>query len=41
MQSADFIVMDTVEHIGEPYFGINTLLFTGGEEGIDHGGGGI
>ena len=36
MQLADLVVMDTVEHISEPYFGIDAMMFTGSEEGIDH-----
>ena len=38
MQLADFMIMDTVEHISEPDFGIDAVVFAGGEEGIDHSG---
>ena len=38
MQLADFMIMDTVEHIGEPDFGIDAVVFAGSEEGVDHGG---
>ena len=38
MQPADLVVMDTVEHISEPYFGIDAVVFAGSEEGVDHGG---
>lgn len=32
------MVVDTVEHIDEPFFGINVVMFASGEEGVDHGG---
>ena len=36
MQLADFMIVDAVEHVGEPFFGINAVMFAGGEEGIEH-----
>ena len=29
------MVMDTVEHIDEPFFGINVVVLACGEEGVD------
>lgn len=32
------MIVDTVEYIGKPHFGVDALVFAGGEEGVDHGG---
>ena len=36
MQLADFMIMDSVEYIGEPLLRVDSVVFTGGEEGIEH-----
>lgn len=36
MQFADFMIMDTVEYIGEPFFRVDAVVLTSSKEGIEH-----
>ena len=36
MQLADLVIVDAVEHVCEPFLGVNAVVFAGGEEGIEH-----
>ena len=38
MQFADLMVLDAVEHVGEPFLRIDAMVFAGSEEGIEHSG---